>query len=359
MPSAKAGVGRARAPRPRRPGDGPAWPPCAACSIWRSTVSRSARASSISTTPQVLEGVGRAGHVVVGEGPQHEDDGVDLADVGQEPVAEALARAGPFDQPADVDELHGGRHDLRGCATSRPAARAGRRAPWPRRRSGPWWRTRRAPPAPPPPVKRVVQRRLAGVGQADEPEPFHPPAEALSSFWPCDPAARPSTASCTCSTAARPRRRRSQAFRKAAQVVEPSWPRASSQPRVADGTLTELPGIGKSHRRGDRPRRSRARCPTLPRQARGRDRGPDQRGRPPLSGGAARATATPHRLVRRRRADRGDGPHRQGRSATSTWCVTDHSPRLTVAHGLQPRAPAAAARRDRAAQRASWRRSAS
>ena len=61
---------------------------------------------------EVLERVGRAGHVVVGEGPQHEDDGVDLADVAEELVAEALALAGPRHQAADVDELHGGRHDV-------------------------------------------------------------------------------------------------------------------------------------------------------------------------------------------------------------------------------------------------------
>ena len=33
--------------------------------------------------PEVLERVGRAGDVVVVEGPQHEDDGVDLADAGR------------------------------------------------------------------------------------------------------------------------------------------------------------------------------------------------------------------------------------------------------------------------------------
>ncbi len=61
---------------------------------------------------EVLERVGRAGDVVVGEGPQHEHDGVDLADVAEELVAEALALAGALDQAADVDELHGGRHHV-------------------------------------------------------------------------------------------------------------------------------------------------------------------------------------------------------------------------------------------------------
>ena len=117
-------------------------------SIWFSTVSRSARASSISTMPQVLERVGRAGDVVVGEGPQHEHDGVDLADVGQELVAQALALAGPLDQAADVDELHAWRARRSSTlAHLGQARRGGGRAPWPCRRWGRWWRRRRARPA--------------------------------------------------------------------------------------------------------------------------------------------------------------------------------------------------------------------
>ena len=89
---------------------------------------------------QVLERVGRAGDVVVVERPQHEHDGVDLADAAEEPVAEALALAGALDQAADVDHLHRGVHDVLGSSTSRPGGRGAGRAPWRRRRWGPWWR---------------------------------------------------------------------------------------------------------------------------------------------------------------------------------------------------------------------------
>ena len=61
---------------------------------------------------QVLQRIGRAGHVVVDERPQHEHDGVDLTDVGEEAVAEPLALARTLDEPADVDDLDGGVHDV-------------------------------------------------------------------------------------------------------------------------------------------------------------------------------------------------------------------------------------------------------
>jgi hypothetical protein len=57
--------------------------------------------------------------VVVLEAAHHVGDGVGLADVGQELVAQALALAGAGDQAGDVDELHGrgdlalGLHDFR------------------------------------------------------------------------------------------------------------------------------------------------------------------------------------------------------------------------------------------------------
>ena len=61
---------------------------------------------------EVFDRVGRAGDVVVDERPQHEHDRVDLADVGEELVAETLALAGAFDEPADVDDLDRGVHDV-------------------------------------------------------------------------------------------------------------------------------------------------------------------------------------------------------------------------------------------------------
>ena len=96
VPSASDGVGRVEGRRPRRRATGRA---CAWRSVWSigaSTVSRSASASSSSTTREVLERVGRAGHVVVVERPQHEHDGVDLADVGEE----RLPRPSPLLAPS-------------------------------------------------------------------------------------------------------------------------------------------------------------------------------------------------------------------------------------------------------------------
>ena len=61
-----------------------------ACFSRFSTVSRSARASSISTTRRCSIGSLGPGDVVVLERAQHEHDGVDLADVGEELVAETL-----------------------------------------------------------------------------------------------------------------------------------------------------------------------------------------------------------------------------------------------------------------------------
>ena len=148
----RAAVATARRRRPaarrsRRRASCRAW--TGACAWLRrfSTVSRSARASSISTTRRCSIGIGRPGDVVVVERPQHEHDGVDLADVGEELVAEALALARPLDEAADVDDLHRGVHDVLRLATSRPAGRAARRAPWRRRCWGPWWRTGTARPA--------------------------------------------------------------------------------------------------------------------------------------------------------------------------------------------------------------------
>ena len=53
-----------------------------------------------------------------------------------------------------------------------------------------------------------------------------------------------------------------------------------------------------------------------------------------VPGAAEGRLPQPLDLERRRGVDRGDGPHRAAASATSTSCLTDHSPRLTVAHGL-------------------------
>ena len=140
--------------------------------------------------PQVLQRIRRAGHVGVGEGPQHEHDGVHLADPGQELVAQALPLGCPLDQPPDISELHAGWHDLaRGAHLGQPVqtiighlghadvrVRGGEGV-----RSG-----QRATPG-----QGVVQRRLARVGQANESEPLHlgPPGSVESPR----PARRPAT----------------------------------------------------------------------------------------------------------------------------------------------------------------------
>ena len=53
-------------------------------------------------------------YVVVLETAHHVRDCIDLADVGEELVAEALALRGAFDDAGDVDEFDRRRHDLFG-----------------------------------------------------------------------------------------------------------------------------------------------------------------------------------------------------------------------------------------------------
>ena len=62
--------------------------------------------------PEVLQRVRGARHVTVPERPEHEDDGVDLADAGQELVPQALPLRRTLHQAADVGELDAGRDDL-------------------------------------------------------------------------------------------------------------------------------------------------------------------------------------------------------------------------------------------------------
>lgn len=55
--------------------------------------------------PQMLQGIHPAGHIIVGKGSQYENDGVDLANVRQERVAETFAVTGALHQPANIGEL--------------------------------------------------------------------------------------------------------------------------------------------------------------------------------------------------------------------------------------------------------------
>ena len=102
------------------------------------------------------------------EAAQHVDDGVDLADVGEELVAEALALGGAAHQPGDVDEADPGRHDLRRLddRRERVEARIGHRHLAGVRLDGAErivGGLRRGGPR-----QRVEERRLADIGQADD-----------------------------------------------------------------------------------------------------------------------------------------------------------------------------------------------
>ena len=121
---------------------------------------------------QRIERVGGTGHIGVGVRTEHVDDRVGLSDAGEKTVAETLTLVRPFDQTPDIGELNGGRHDI---------ARLGHRGEFVEavighsrhtdigidsgERVG---RSQRAAAR-----QRVVQRRLACIGQADESEAFH------------------------------------------------------------------------------------------------------------------------------------------------------------------------------------------
>ncbi len=59
-----------------------------------------------------LEGVGDAGDCLVGKAPQHKAQGVDLADPGEEAVAEPFAALRAGDESGNVHELDARLHHL-------------------------------------------------------------------------------------------------------------------------------------------------------------------------------------------------------------------------------------------------------
>ena len=86
----------------------------------------------------VARGVHGAVHVNdvdVFEAADDMDDGVDLADLGEELVAAAAAGAGPFDEPGDVDELEAGGSGLGRLVERRERDPGGHPAPARCRRS--------------------------------------------------------------------------------------------------------------------------------------------------------------------------------------------------------------------------------
>lgn len=83
---------------------------------------------------------GDVNDVVVGEATDDVGDGVALADVGEELVAEAFALAGAGDEAGDVDEFDGGRDDAFGMNDFGERLQAGIGELQRRRRSVQWCR---------------------------------------------------------------------------------------------------------------------------------------------------------------------------------------------------------------------------
>ena len=71
--------------------------------------------SSVSISCDVVQGIDRAGvvrHLLVLETANQVEQGIDLAHVTQEAIAESFALAGAFDEAGDVHHLQHARHDL-------------------------------------------------------------------------------------------------------------------------------------------------------------------------------------------------------------------------------------------------------
>ena len=126
----------------------------------RSTVSRSASASSVLMTSMSRSGSMRAGDVhdvVVLEAAHDVRDRVGLADVREELVAEAFALRGAGDEPGDVDELDRRRQDLLRLDDRRRAPADAGPAPARRRRSDRSCRTDSSPPRRSAPASRALK----------------------------------------------------------------------------------------------------------------------------------------------------------------------------------------------------------
>ena len=139
--------------------------------------------------------------------------------------------------------------------------------------------------------------------------------------------------------------------RRAAAVDRRRCPPSELGVRVDGGTLTELKGVGEDDRRGDRARRSPARCR---RTCAKLEAEVDRAGR--SAGGAAlRAALRGDCHTHSDWSDGGSPIDEMARAARDLGheylVLTDHSPRLTVANGLSPERLRAAARRRRRAQR--------
>ena len=138
--------------------------------------------------PEVVQGIGRSGHVTVSESPEDEHNGVDLADAGQKSVTQPLALGGPLNQAADIGELHAGRYNPAGSAHGGQAFQTvigdpGHANIGVSRSEG----IRRGEGSPA--GQGVIKRGLARVGQAHEPETLH--LSALLSWESARPSSAP------------------------------------------------------------------------------------------------------------------------------------------------------------------------
>ena len=122
---------------------------------------------------EVAARVGVAGDRRVLERPQHEEDGVAVAERAEEPVAQPLAACS---RPSPARRCRRSRSRCTRASSSATSRRGGRPARRARARCRPWsrwWRTGAAATTVDAPVERVEQARLAAVGEADEAETFH------------------------------------------------------------------------------------------------------------------------------------------------------------------------------------------
>ena len=266
--------------------------------------------------------------------------------------------AEPFCRPAMSTNSAVAWHDLLRARSSPPARRRGRRAPWPRRCWSRWSRTGGARPTASPPVRALnsadfpalgrptmPKRSIGGrVGEHLVPRSRMDPVEALDRIvYLLD---RPGA------------RVKVKAFLRAAEVVRRHRPTTSCDQLHAEGAPHRAPG----HRRR-RPASAIAEAldgevPGYLAELEAETVIADQGGRA-RSAAALRGDCHTHSTW----SDGGAPIETMARAAMALGheyiVMTDHSPRLTVAHGLSPERLARPARGDRRAQRASWRRSAS
>ena len=144
------------------------------------------------------------------------------------------------------------------------------------------------------------------------------------------------------------------AFRGAAATILP-LPADEVAGRVEDGTLTDLPGHRRQLGEGDRRRRARASCPSgWPARAGARP------GRSPSGGAELRAALRGDLHSHSDWSDGGSPIEEMAMTAIELGhdylVLTDHSPRLKVAHGLSAERLTQPARRRRRGQRAPRRR---